>query len=204
MVNTPTRGSNILDIFVTNRPTLVKTCDTIDGISDHEAVLVVSSIIANLYNPSKRVVYLWAQADFNAIRNNMQSLCDNFLNCFLTSIPVEVLWNEFLSIVILVWIQFQQKLPLLSARTPGLIATSRDLLVESSEHTTRPTILTCQQTGPSSWNEHIQWISNKANQVNNFLRRNLHECPIDFKTIVIRWWFDQLLNIHPLSGPLIL
>ena len=39
MVNTPTRGSNILDIFVTNRPALVDTCDTIDGISDHEAVL---------------------------------------------------------------------------------------------------------------------------------------------------------------------
>ena len=98
MVNTPTRGSNILDIFVTNRPTLVETCDTIDGISDHEAVLVVSSVIANLSNPSKRVVYLWAQADFNAIRNNMQTLCDNFLDCFSTSTPVEVLWNEFLSI----------------------------------------------------------------------------------------------------------
>ena len=40
MVTTPTRGSNILDIFVTNRPSLVETCDTIDGISDHEAVLV--------------------------------------------------------------------------------------------------------------------------------------------------------------------
>ena len=40
MVNTPTKGSNILDIFVTNRPTLVGTCDTIDGISDHQAVLV--------------------------------------------------------------------------------------------------------------------------------------------------------------------
>jgi len=33
-----------------------------------------------------------------------------------------------------------------------------------------------------SWNEHIQQISNKANQVNNFLRRNFHQCPTDVKS----------------------
>ena len=98
MVTTPTRGSNILDIFVTNRPSLVETCDTIDGISDHEAVLVVSSVLANLSHPSKRLIYLWAQADFNAIRGNMQSLCEDFLNKFSTLTPVDVLWDEFLSI----------------------------------------------------------------------------------------------------------
>ena len=39
MVQSPTRGENILDIFVTNRPSLVNHCDTITGISDHEAIL---------------------------------------------------------------------------------------------------------------------------------------------------------------------
>ena len=33
-----------------------------------------------------------------------------------------------------------------------------------------------------SWNEHIQRISKKANQVNNFLCRNLHQCPTDVKS----------------------
>ena len=98
MVTTPTRGSNILDIFVTNRPSLVEMCDTIDGISDHEAVLVVSSVLANLFHPSKRLIYLWAQADFNAIRDNMQSLCEDFLNKFSSLTPVDVLWDEFLSV----------------------------------------------------------------------------------------------------------
>ena len=149
MVNTPTRGSNILDIFVTNRPTLVETCDTIDGISDHEAVLVVSSVIANLSNPSKRVVYLWAQADFNAIRNNMQTLCDNFLDCFSTSTPVEVLWNEFLSICNS---GVPTKVIASKCKNPWInnITTLRGLLVESSGHTTKPAILTHQQTGPST------------------------------------------------------
>jgi len=32
-----------------------------------------------------------------------------------------------------------------------------------------------------SWNEHIQQISNKANQLNSFLCRNLHQCLTDVK-----------------------
>ena len=50
MVTSPTKDPNILDIFITNRPSLVDACDTIDGTSDHEAVLVVSSVGANLSN----------------------------------------------------------------------------------------------------------------------------------------------------------
>ena len=91
MVTLPTRGSNILDIFITNRPSLVDTCDTIDGISDHEAVLVVSSVVANLSNPSKRMIYLWAQADFNDIQSTVQTLCEGFLDRYSTSTPVDVL-----------------------------------------------------------------------------------------------------------------
>ena len=41
-VGSPTRGVNILDIFLTNRPSLTISCKRIDGISDHEAVLVKS------------------------------------------------------------------------------------------------------------------------------------------------------------------
>ena len=98
MLTISTGGSNILDIFVTNRSSLVEMCDTIDGISDHEAILVVSSVLANLSHPSKRLIYLWAKADFNAIRGNMQSLSEDFLNKFSILTPVDVLWDEFLYI----------------------------------------------------------------------------------------------------------
>ena len=33
-----------------------------------------------------------------------------------------------------------------------------------------------------SWSEHIQRISSKANQVNGFLRHNLHQCPVTVKS----------------------
>ena len=35
LVDTPPRQNNILDIFATNRPSLVIKCGTVSGISDH-------------------------------------------------------------------------------------------------------------------------------------------------------------------------
>ena len=52
MVNTPTRGSNALNIFITDRPSLVESCDTVDGISDHEAVFIESLVTAHLSLPT--------------------------------------------------------------------------------------------------------------------------------------------------------
>ena len=35
----PTRGENLLDLFCCNKPSIVKTCISIPGISDHSIVL---------------------------------------------------------------------------------------------------------------------------------------------------------------------
>ena len=40
LVTFPTRKNNTLDIFATNRPSLVENCFPIPGIGDHEAVLI--------------------------------------------------------------------------------------------------------------------------------------------------------------------
>ena len=54
-VGSPTRKENILDIFATNWPSLVTSCTTIPGVSDHEAVLISAKI-----QPSgKRKKILW-------------------------------------------------------------------------------------------------------------------------------------------------
>jgi len=39
-VDSPTRGNNILDVFLTNRPSMVKSCSTVP---DHEAVTIINS-----------------------------------------------------------------------------------------------------------------------------------------------------------------
>ena len=40
MVDAPTRNNNILDLFATNRPSLVTSLKVLPGISDHELICV--------------------------------------------------------------------------------------------------------------------------------------------------------------------
>ena len=44
MIEFSTQASNTLDIFVTDCPGLVESCEVVDGISDHEIVLITSQI----------------------------------------------------------------------------------------------------------------------------------------------------------------
>ena len=95
MVNSPTRGSNILDVFVTNRPSLIESCTVIDGISDHEVVLTKSLIQAESCTTARRHIYLWSKANFNYIRQSIQSLCEDFVSFFTVTTPITTLWNRF-------------------------------------------------------------------------------------------------------------
>ena len=91
-------NSNVLDIFITDRPSLVESCDTVDGISDHEAVFIESLVTAHLTLPSRRTIYLWSQADLQNVKNRTGSLCEEFVSSYSSSIPVEILWNNFVRI----------------------------------------------------------------------------------------------------------
>ena len=95
IVNFPTRRSNILDIFVTNRPTLIESCESVSSISDHECVLTKSLILAQVCPSVKRCIYLWSKADFNYIRQFIQSLCEDFVATYSSTTPINILWNKF-------------------------------------------------------------------------------------------------------------
>ena len=49
MVDIPTRGTQILGIFLTKRSALVELCTTIDAVSDHEGILVMAPVVAHLH-----------------------------------------------------------------------------------------------------------------------------------------------------------
>ena len=98
MVDSPTRGSSILDVFITDSPGLLESCHVVDGISDYEVVLVTSSITADLPPPTRRTIYLWSLTDLNLIRETAQSLCQRFTTTHSTSTPIDILWNDFMSI----------------------------------------------------------------------------------------------------------
>jgi len=97
VVDFPTRQSNTLDIFLTNRPSLIEHCVPIAGISDHEAVLIKSYISIIAHVQSRRKIYLWNKSNSNLIRAFFYDFCNEFLNNNSINSPINQLWSDFQS-----------------------------------------------------------------------------------------------------------
>ena len=97
IVDFPTRGQNILDIFLTNRPSMITSCTPIPGISDHEAILIHSNTSITLPHPTKRRIYQWNKLNIDTFLLHFNSFKDMFLQSFSSDTPVEQLWLTFKS-----------------------------------------------------------------------------------------------------------
>jgi len=84
LVDTPTRGSNILDIFATNRPGLIQEVTVSPGLSDHELIIVESFIVATLTESQPQSVYLRHQANWQALHERLSYFSNNFF--YLTTL----------------------------------------------------------------------------------------------------------------------
>ena len=58
IVDFPTRDNNVLDVFLTNRPSLIQSCKPLTGVSDHEIVWVDSDVSVKYQRPIKRKIWL--------------------------------------------------------------------------------------------------------------------------------------------------
>ena len=94
MVDFPTHLINILDLFITNMPSLVLSCKPLPCISDHEIVFVELLTNIELLN-STRTCKLWCKADMVFIHEVITNFTNEFLHCN-TDTPVDdSLWNKF-------------------------------------------------------------------------------------------------------------
>ena len=78
VVENPTRGENILDIFCTNKPNLVQRTKLLPGLSDHDAILVESRIKAQKNKPIAHTVSIWKKANFEAIKAETEAFATEF------------------------------------------------------------------------------------------------------------------------------
>ena len=93
MQTNPTRQDNVLDLYFKNIPSLVKSCETIPGISNHD-MLVINSDLKPTYNkPKRRKVYIYKRADMNTIKQNMTELSENIINTDADS-PINNIWEK--------------------------------------------------------------------------------------------------------------
>jgi hypothetical protein len=70
---------NLLDVFFTNRPSLINRCEAIPGISDHEIVFVDSNIAISRQKPVKRKIYIWKKADTQKLKSKIEEMSNNIL-----------------------------------------------------------------------------------------------------------------------------
>ena len=68
----PSREGNILDLYFTTYPSLVKSCYTVPGISDHHMV-VVDCDVKPRYKKKHRKLYIYKKANWTNIKSNLRA-----------------------------------------------------------------------------------------------------------------------------------
>lgn len=86
LVDFPTRQDTTLDLFLTNRPSLVNKCTAAPGVADHDMVLITTSATAKRNKPIQHKIYLWKKAD-------TENMKDKFLQDFNINSPA--LWRKY-------------------------------------------------------------------------------------------------------------
>jgi hypothetical protein len=61
-----------LDLFFTNRPSLVNKCLPLPGLSDHDIILADINITPARIKPLKRFIYLWKKVNITNMANNLK------------------------------------------------------------------------------------------------------------------------------------
>ena len=70
----PTRGKNILDLFLTNHPSKVNWVEIMPQISDHSTVFVEVNLKAKLNMQKPHKIHLYNKGDWLAIQNGLQQI----------------------------------------------------------------------------------------------------------------------------------
>ena len=94
MQRQPTRLDNTLDFWLTNKPSLVRQCNSIPGISDHDIVLTDSDFKAKINKKAPHKIHLWDKADWANLRSKTSIFSNKFLDTF-NSRTVEQNYQEF-------------------------------------------------------------------------------------------------------------
>ena len=95
VIKFPTRGDNILDLFSTNRPSLVTRCKSMPGVSDHDIAFVEAHIKAVRKKPPRRKILLWTKANPETLKTAVSDFSTSFMEACSENTDVETMWCQF-------------------------------------------------------------------------------------------------------------
>ena len=94
-LTSPTREDNILDLFFTNRPSLVNRSTIIPGISDHHAIYVDSHISMKRQKPVKRQIFMWGKANIQGLKEMCKQLSHSNISQYTSQSNIDDVWSFF-------------------------------------------------------------------------------------------------------------
>ena len=173
----PSRENNILDLYFTNYPSLVKSCDTVPGISDHHMVVIDSDLKTRYNKPKHRKLYIYKRANWDNVKTKLQALSEYIIQ---SSCSVEAKWDDFKKGIFKTmeddipckWTNNRSHLPWLSPKLRNLIKKKHKLMYVAKKSGNR-----------SFWSKYKQHksITQKLirqahwNYVNHILDKSLEE-----------------------------
>ena len=95
IIDRPTREDNILDLFFTNRPSLVNRSTVIPGISDHHAISIDSHVTMTRQNPTKMTIFMWGKANIQGIKEMCQELSNAIIQGYTSKSNIDNVWSYF-------------------------------------------------------------------------------------------------------------
>jgi len=95
IVKFPTKNENILDLFITNRPSLIQRCNPVPGVSDHDGVFIQAKARTARAIPPRRKILLWKNADTDKIRTATKYFVDDFTSRYTPETYINTLWESF-------------------------------------------------------------------------------------------------------------
>lgn len=91
IVSFPTRKDHVLDLFMTNRPSLVNRCEPLPGIVNHDIVYI--DITAKINKLTQRKINLWEKADNTKLEELTRSINTDFHSKFHPMIHIQEKWG---------------------------------------------------------------------------------------------------------------
>ena len=99
-VKQPTRKGNILDLVLTTNPNLVENVQVVNGMSDHDAVLVDITLKPSINRKQPRKVFLFKKGDIESARNDLKIRLDSYLTNNPLDKSVDEKYNFFTETVL--------------------------------------------------------------------------------------------------------
>ena len=95
LITNPTRGKNVLDLFIPNNDSLIIKAQVIPGFSDHDAVFVEGNIKVTINTQIRRIVPLYRKADWDGLKEHMSKCLDSIVHSSDCDLSINDLWSSF-------------------------------------------------------------------------------------------------------------